>query len=170
MIEQHVFVTDDSCIRSGGRLDETDLVIIDAFFKENGKPVFMSIEEMGQHMQKTDPERFRQLKKICEQNEGHPLTIEEFFALLNKSLPQAAYIDLFKYMTPDIAGQIRAWRVDEHYSWRSIARAAYMLVRKEKAWRIFQQWEPPSNQMIGISLCSRAAELLGENYRQLPWN
>jgi len=51
-----------------------------------------------------------------------------------------------------------------NYSWRSIARICC-----GRGWE-WARWEPPNNQLAGMALCERAAELHSENYREEPWN
>ncbi|WP_436788599.1 hypothetical protein [Yinghuangia sp. YIM S10712] len=63
-------------------------------------------------------------------------------------------------ITPEMAAQIRAWRVDEEYTWRAVAQAATDL------WG--SHWG--SNQIYGAELCSAAAKMLGEDPDQEPWN
>jgi len=58
---------------------------------------------------------------------------------------------------------IRLLRLDGH-SWRSIAGLCH-----RRGWD-WANWAPPSNQIAGMALCERAAELHGENYRKEPWN
>ncbi|MGW0966462.1 hypothetical protein [Streptomyces sp. NPDC002516] len=62
-------------------------------------------------------------------------------------------------MTTEMARRIRAWRVDEEYSWRAVAQAASDL------------WGAPygSNQLYGEDLCAAAARVLGEDSRREPW-
>ncbi|OIJ64071.1 hypothetical protein WN71_030785 [Streptomyces mangrovisoli] len=59
-----------------------------------------------------------------------------------------------------MAARIRAWRVDEDLSWRSVARAATGL------WG--SGWG--SNQIYGRALCVAAAKKLGEDPDREPWN
>lgn len=63
-------------------------------------------------------------------------------------------------ITSDMARQIRAWRVDEEYSWRAVAAAAS------------DRWGSDfgSNQLCGEDLCFVAAQMLGEDARKAPWN
>ncbi|KKM79332.1 hypothetical protein LCGC14_1350990 [marine sediment metagenome] len=58
---------------------------------------------------------------------------------------------------------VRYLRLDGH-SWRSIAHLCH-----NRGWD-WVSWAPPSNQIAGMVLCERAAELHGENYRKEPWN
>ncbi|MFX1537495.1 MAG: hypothetical protein ACFFDI_25080 [Promethearchaeota archaeon] len=55
---------------------------------------------------------------------------------------------------------IRYLRVKESFSWRSIAR--YISDILEAPWG--------SNQLAGMVLCEKAAELLGEDFMEPPWN
>ena len=57
---------------------------------------------------------------------------------------------------------VRVLRVEVKCSWRAIAEACYKL-----GWG---KWSPPSNQIMGMALCRRAAQLLGEDYEKEPWN
>ncbi|MBU0846725.1 hypothetical protein KKH23_06000 [Patescibacteria group bacterium] len=65
-------------------------------------------------------------------------------------------------MTLGQAKAVRVLRVDKGYSWRAVAEACY-----ELGWG---KWSPPSNQIMGMALCERAAQLLGEDYEKEPWN
>ncbi len=66
-------------------------------------------------------------------------------------------------MKPRQARYIRVLRLDGH-SWRSIAGLCH-----KRGWD-WANWAPPSNQLAGMALCERAAELHEENYRKEPWN
>ncbi len=57
---------------------------------------------------------------------------------------------------------VRILRVEKGCSWRAIAEVCHNL-----GWG---KWSPPSNQIMGMALCERAAQLLGEDYRKEPWN
>lgn len=63
-------------------------------------------------------------------------------------------------ITTEMAMQIRAWRVDEDFSWRAVAQAASELWGSAYG----------SNQLYGEDLCAAAARLLGENPSREPWN
>ncbi|WP_328876888.1 hypothetical protein [Streptomyces sp. NBC_00299] len=63
-------------------------------------------------------------------------------------------------ITPEMAAQIRKWRVDEDFSWRAVAQAASELWGSE--------WG--SNQLYGEDLCVAAAKVLREDPYQDPWN
>ncbi|MBA7468383.1 hypothetical protein ES707_03631 [subsurface metagenome] len=70
--------------------------------------------------------------------------------------------ELCSPMTPVQARVVRMFRVNKGYSWRAVAEACYRL-----GWG---KWVPPSNQIMGMALCRRAAELSGEDYERDPWN
>jgi len=61
------------------------------------------------------------------------------------------------------ARYIRELRLQNH-SWRSIARLCY-----NRGWE-WARWAPPNNQLAGVALCERAAEMYDENYMKEPWN
>lgn len=69
-------------------------------------------------------------------------------------------------MARDRALEVRRMRAEELRSWRSVA---------ARAWELWggaadEDWSPPSNQLMGIALCERAAALLGEDPKTTPWN
>lgn len=66
-------------------------------------------------------------------------------------------------VTPERAAFVRKLRVDDGGTWRWVAE------RCHDAWTDCA-WDPPSNQLMGMALCERAAELFGEDYMQEPWN
>lgn len=57
---------------------------------------------------------------------------------------------------------VRILRIEENCSWRAVAEVCHKL-----GWG---NWSPPSNQIMGMALCQRAAQLLGEDYEKEPWN
>lgn len=63
-------------------------------------------------------------------------------------------------LTPDRARQVRQWRVDQHFTWRGVAHLA------DETWGT--KWN--GNQLFGMELCERSAEMLGENPNAEPWN
>lgn len=63
-------------------------------------------------------------------------------------------------MTPEMAAQVRTWRVDEEYTYRAVAQAATDLWGSD--------WG--SNQVYGMELCFAAAHMLGDDPTQDPWN
>ncbi|GAA1407276.1 hypothetical protein GCM10009639_55880 [Kitasatospora putterlickiae] len=63
-------------------------------------------------------------------------------------------------ITSEMARQIRVWRVDEGLTWRSVTQAASDL------------WGSGSGggQIYGRDLCAAAANVLGGDPDQEPWN
>lgn len=55
---------------------------------------------------------------------------------------------------------IRLLRVEQNYSWRAVAR------------RCSDIWHAPwgGNQLAGMAICRRAAEIEGEDFMKPPWN
>jgi hypothetical protein len=49
------------------------------------------------------------------------------------------------------------------WSYRRIAGCTYL------EWGRDGNWQPITNQLAGVALCEAAAELLGENYQEYPW-
>lgn len=72
------------------------------------------------------------------------------------------------HMTSDQARIIKHLRVDQQLSWRSVAAECYI----DPAFMVWDKrnWAPANNQLMGMALCERAAEILGENAGQPPWN
>jgi len=70
--------------------------------------------------------------------------------------------EMVEPMTKEQAEVVRKLRVEEGYSWRAIAHACYDL-----GWG---HWSPPSNQIVGMAICERAAQFFGEDYKKEPWN
>jgi hypothetical protein len=66
----------------------------------------------------------------------------------------------FTDMTLEHAQFVRRLRIDDGYSWRAVASAC------ADAWA--GDWN--GNQLAGMAICERAAELCGEDYDADPWN
>jgi hypothetical protein len=67
-------------------------------------------------------------------------------------------------MTKKQAEKVREWRVNDDCTWRGIAQMAW-----NEGW-FDRRWDPPSNQLMGMDLCEKAARFFGENYMEPPWN
>ena len=67
-------------------------------------------------------------------------------------------------MTPERARRIRELRVDIGCTWRAVAAHSF------EDWADDANWSPESNQLAGMALCKSAAEMLGENGEEEPWN
>ncbi len=118
---------------------------------------------------KLDPTDMEILKSV-ESGEGL-LTIKSVEELEELGKAACETFDAYRlfvreHMTREQAGFVRKLRVDEGYSWRAVARRCYGNHR----FRDWLKWDPPSNQIMGMSLCQRAAEMHGEDYQRPPWN
>ena len=65
-------------------------------------------------------------------------------------------------MTKERAEFVRKLRLEEDYTWRMIAQECF------EQWQ--GDWEPSSNQLVGMALCKAAALVFNENYATAPWN
>lgn len=65
-------------------------------------------------------------------------------------------------ITSEQAAFVRKLRVDDGWTWRGVAQECH------DAWN--GDWQPPSNQIMGMALCEVAAKHFGEDYMQDPWN
>jgi len=131
---------------------------------QDQKPVFVTEDKalhQGAILSSTDKEILESVKT----GEGM-ITIEsvEQFQEMAKAASErfAEVKELCSPMTLEQAKVVRMLRVDKGYSWRAVAEACY-----ELGWG---KWSPPSNQILGMAVCQRAAELLGEDYEKEPWN
>ncbi|MBA7506585.1 hypothetical protein ES706_05277 [subsurface metagenome] len=94
------------------------------------------------------------------------ITIESVEQLQDMAKQAAERLEEFKElcspMTLAQAQAVRKFRVEYGFSWRAIAEACYKL-----GWG---KWLPPSNQIMGMALCERAAGFFSEDYDKEPWN
>lgn len=154
MSEKAVFVTNDKWMRvPGGQLDKTDRKIL----RQCGKHVrVITMTEALDIMQKEEPAKFKQFHQDMNLKHGIVLTVPQLYELserANETMQE--YKHIANLITVDGAHLIRKWRVDEHLTWRSIARR-------------FSGNNP--NQILGMALCERAAVMCNENYYKEPWN
>lgn len=166
MEEETALVTEDGWMKEGGQLDATDREILREA-SQNGRVRVRVIntQEMLETMRETNPEKYGGFQKEMEKKAGKPLTFEELVELGRKADERMQeFTDLVRSLTPGQAVEVRHWRVDEHMTWRRVARAAYL-----EGW-FHRSWEPPSNQIMGMALCERAALIHSENYIEAPWN
>lgn len=70
--------------------------------------------------------------------------------------------EVAELITDERAAFVRKLRVEEGYSWRAVAEACYL------EWN--GDWQPPSNQLMGMALCEHAANHYGEHYMDDTWN
>jgi len=166
--EETAFVTEDRWMKEeGGCLDITDRQILNEA-SQNGRVHVrvINIQEMLEAMRKSEPKKFRNFQKEMEKQAGKGLTFEELVELGRKADERMKeFTKLTDSMSLAHAAQIRILRVDHRMTWRSVARVCYL-----EKWPNLWGWEPASNQLMGMALCKRAAELFNENYREPPWN
>lgn len=94
-------------------------------------------------------------------------TVDQLMALAEaaKHTYETFDVEIKAKMTPERAARVRELRCgDVAHSWRAVAEVVH------EEWGDDATWSPPSNQLAGMALCARAAELLGEDGRAEPWN
>jgi len=151
--EPRYFVSGDKWLRlPGGKLDATDKQLL----KECGKNVVViTMRDMLDKMQQQDPQKFEGFHKEMNVKHSKILTKEElykFSELGNQTMNQ--YRKIVMWMDINTAIKIKRWRVEEHLTWRAIARRQMH----------------DSSQLIGMALAERAAMMCNENYEMDPWN
>lgn len=168
-VGQDVFLTNDKWVLQGGKLDPVDMAVMKEA-SPDGKPVLMSLKQLLEQMQKEEPGKFQQFKedlyKQLKVTVGtREVPIEEMVHLsLEADNRRKEWIKGFDLFMPDeVARRIRKLRVEDRYSWRSIARMAHGTA-------IWCAWQPSSNQLAGMALCEVAAKRLGEDWEKDPWN
>lgn len=165
--EETAFVTEDRWMKEeGGQLDATERQILREA-SQNGRVRVrvINIQEMLEVMSETEPKKYRSFQKEMEKQAGKRLTFEELVELGRKADERMKeFTDVVACMTLGQAAQVRHWRIDGHMTWRSVARAAYL-----EGW-FCRKWEPSSNQLMGMAIVRKAAQLFGENFREEPWN
>lgn len=131
--------------------------------KENEKRVFIT-DDKAMH-QGTLSSADKEILESVKTGEGM-ITIKSVEQLQEMAKQAAERFEEFKElcspMEPWQARIVRVLRVEKNCSWRAVAEVYHKL-----GWG---KWSPPSNQIMGIALCERAARLLGENYEEPPWN
>jgi|SRR5579884_386072 len=90
-----------------------------------------------------------------------PVTSELFQKLADAAQQtMTAFQNDFAAMTSEQAEFVRTLRCEDSYSWRAVAETCAL------------EWggDWGSNQLAGMAICERAAELHGEHYMEEPWN
>ncbi len=167
-VEPAFLVTDDRWVREpGGRRDPTDEEIIEEVSQGgNYRVVVITSREMLRQLEEGEPEKYRQLHVSVEKRAGVPLTFEQFLEYATKADDRMEeFTQLVQGMTPKQAAVVRKVRVERHMTWRAVARTFHKL-----GWRNLRGWDPPSNQIMGMALCEKAAQFFQESYREPPWN
>lgn len=165
--EETALVTEDRWMKEeGGQLDETDQQILSEASQSGRAHVrVMNVKEMFEVMKSTEPRKYEQFKETMERQAGKPLTFNELVELGRQADERMKeFVVVVAKMTLGQAAQVRHWRVDGHLTWRAVARAAYL-----EGW-FHRNWTPPSNQLMGMALVEKAAQIFGENFREEPWN
>ena len=131
---------------------------------QDQKPVFVT-EDKAMHQGAILSSTDKEILESVQTGEGM-ITIESVEQFQEMAKAASERFDEFKElcgpMTLEQAKVVQMLRVDKGYSWRAVAEACY-----ELEWG---KWSPPSNQILGMAVCQRAAELLGEDYEKEPWN
>lgn len=164
--EIQYFVTDDRMVREIRRLDPDDLALIQAL-EQTGPVAFIScaefIEKVRQGVEELAP------PKLSPARPGFlNITSTSQFMGMTKAAwkrHEKFYRMVKKRMTPEQAALVRTARVGWGSTWRSVARFCW-----EQNWRMWRSWHPVSNQIIGMAICQRAAEIAGEDFMKPPWN
>jgi len=168
-MEEIVFVTEDKwMIEAGGLLDRVDRQLLcEAAQGGKFRVRVVNIKGMLEAMRDEEPEKFQEYKRGIERQAGSLMTLS-FEQCVELSRKGNETLDKFEGIVASMdlgqATQIRHWRVDVCRTWRSVARSAYNSSLFSRA------WNPPANQIMGMALCNRAAQVYGEDYRKGPWN
>lgn len=96
-----------------------------------------------------------------------PITsVEQLEELARATMETKAVFDaLVRDMTQDQAAFVRYQRCDLGKTWRGVARACW------EAWgHGFPDWQPPSNQIMGMALCERASAFTFREGANVDWN
>jgi hypothetical protein len=167
MQEETALVTEDRWMKEeGGRLDAADREILKEA-SQNGRVRVrvINMQEMLEEMKNSEPEKYRRFQETMEKQAGKRLTFDDLVELGRKADERMReFTGVVEGMTLGQATQVRIWRVDNHMTWRRVARSAYL-----EGW-FRRRWEPPSNQLMGMALVEKAAQLYDENFREEPWN
>lgn len=152
--EPTIFVTNDYWMRMGGILDPSDQKCLD----EAGPEVQMvSLLEAIEMMR----------AQGIEQAEPQPGAAQRAAALESMREKAGQADKASRALVTDLldtekARFVRIMRCEKRCSWRAVAASC------AEEWDA--DWFPPNNQIVGMALCERAAEVLGEDPGQLPWN
>lgn len=166
--EEAALVTEDKWMReAGGLIDFTDRQILNEASGNGCRRVrVITIRQMLELMSQTEPGKYRRFRKEMERQASRSLTFDELVELGRKGNERLEEFTglIGGSITLAQASQVRIWRVEHRMTWRSVARAAF-----NENW-FNRAWQPPSNQLMGIALCKKAAAFFRENYRAEPWN
>lgn len=148
-------ITEDRWMRApGGRLDRQDRKVIRLMGKGT---VVINLSMMLDQMEKEEPEKYEGFKREMARQHGLiSITSKEQLIELGTAADDTKqhFDGLTSLMHDSWAAAIREARVKKHFTWRKIARA----------------FAGAPSQILGMSLCERAAVMFGEDYRRDPWN
>jgi hypothetical protein len=130
---------------------------------DNDKPIFVT-DDKGLHQSKVLSQTDIEIMKEVQSGGGIPIkSLDELKELAKVATERFEEFEkLCDGMTLEQAGVVRELRVEKGYSWRAVAQACY-----DYGWG---EWYPPSNQIMGMAICERAAKFFGEDYMEEPWN
>lgn len=132
--------------------------------KDNQERVFVT-NDKAVHQGGTLSSADKEILESVKTGEGM-IIIDSAEQLQEMAKAAAARFEEFKELCSPMelwqARVIQVLRCEEGCSWRAVAERCYKL-----GWG---KWFPPSNQIMGMALCQRAAQLLGEDYEKEPWN
>ncbi len=100
------------------------------------------------------PKLFKHLAEGLQKNAEN---FEQIAATLINNVEEATRIKNYRVHNNTCAG-----------TWRYVAASAHAHYHSKEY--NFVDWYPASNQLMGMALCSKAAELLGEDPDKEPWN
>ncbi len=171
--EVEFFVTNDRFLREGGLLDDQDKAILEEA-RVSGKVelVMMSCAEAFEKMRQEEPRKFEKFsRKMAEAQGARALSFKELVQLARESGPRVEEHRQYLRRSMGLAQArtIRMWRVDQHCTWRRVARQAYHMV-ESGGWPAWKLWGPPSNQVAGMVLTEVAAKFFQEDFMAPPWN
>ena len=160
--EEKTVVTDDLYLRTPGSRHEDDASVLVPGAKIVASKEFLkSIGDL--------PERSDILPTPSEpappEDGTIPLT-PELIASLRHQAPRVGAdfaLTVKRIMIRRRAAYVRYLRCDLRSSWRMVAATCH------HAWLV-SDWQPPSNQLMGMALCDAAAKFLNEDPRKEPWN
>jgi hypothetical protein len=74
-------------------------------------------------------------------------------------------------MTPERAAFVRDLRVGKSYSWRAVADACFTEWETTLPAEVRDNWQPRSNQIMGMALCEVVAAMEGQHFmKRGEWN
>lgn len=150
---------DDEQIIRDCRAAGAVLVTGDRWMKEAAPDVVLSPYEamqkgLDEAPQDTPPEAIENLKGLIR------MTPEQLSVMGEDANNTWMVFQKYLRLKKEQAKLVRYLRVEQHFTWRAVARRCALL------------WEAPwgANQLAGMCICKKAAELLSEDFMKEPWN